>query len=253
VRGERFWEIDALRGTAVVMMVIFHTVFALNFLGVSPIDVLHGFWRGFALATATLFILIAGVSIWISSARARAALGGWRLAAKNLRRGAGIFFVGMGITAVTWLFVREEFVLFGVLQCIGLSIALSPLFLRFKRGNLLVGAAVILLAPLVDAVNGPLSLAWIGIHPADFASLDYVPLVPWLGVFLIGMSLGATAYPGGRRGFPAGGGDNPPLWPVALLGRHSLVIYLVHIPLILLALASIVPGLAARMVSLFLP
>jgi len=252
VSGERFWEIDALRGAAVVMMIIFHTVFAASFLGVSPIDVLHGFWRGFALATATLFILIAGVSIWISSARAGAVLGRWRLAAKNLRRGAGIFLVGLGITAATWLFVRDEFVLFGVLQCIGLSIALSPLFLRFGKANLLIGAVIILLAPLVATVDGPLSLAWIGIHPADFASLDYVPLVPWLGVFLIGMSLGATAYPGGRRRFPAGGSDNPPLGPVAFIGRHSLVIYLVHVPFILLALALVFPGLGARMVSLFL-
>ena len=251
--GGRFWEIDALRGTAVVMMVIFHTVFSISFFDIREIDVIHGFWRVFALATATLFILIAGVSLSVSSARAGAALGGWQIAWKNVRRGAGIFLVGMGISVVTWFFVRNEFVLFGVLHCIGLSIALSPLFLRFGRANLVTGAGIMLIAPFIDRISGPFSLVWLGVHPADFASLDYVPLIPWLGVFLVGMSLGASLYPGGRRGFPAGGEESPLIRPVTFLGRHSLLIYLVHIPVILLFLALLVPGLPARMVSLFLP
>ena len=255
VSGERFREIDALRGTAVVMMVIFHTVFAVSFLGVRDIDVIQGFWRDFALATATLFILIAGVSISVSSARAGPALGPWRLALKNLRRGAGIFLVGMGITAVTWVFVRDQFVIFGVLHCIGLSIALSPLFLRFGSRNLIPGAVILLLGPVVGMINGPLALLWIGIHPADFASLDYVPLVPWLGVFLLGMGLGATLYAGGRRSFPVrpGAGGSLLARPVEFLGRHSLPIYLVHIPVILLLLALVVPGLGPRMAAVFLP
>ncbi len=251
--GERFWEIDALRGTAVVMMVIFHTIFIISFFDIRDIDVIHGFWRVFALSTATLFILIAGVSLSVSSARAEEALGSFRVALKNLRRGAGIFLVGMGITVATWLFVRPEFVLFGVLHCIGLSIALSPLFLRFGRWNLAIGAGIMLIAPLIDSIPGPLPLAWLGVHPADFASLDYVPLFPWLGVFLVGMSLGATLYPGGRRVFPAGGEGRPLLRPVSLLGRHSLPIYIIHIPVILLFLALIIPGFPARISSAFLP
>ena len=251
--GGRFWEIDALRGTAVVMMVVFHTVFILSFFDVREIDVIHGFWRVFALSTATLFILIAGVSISVSSARAKAALGSFRLALKNLRRGAGIFLVGMGITAATWIFVRPEFVLFGVLHCIGLSIALSPFFLRFGRWNLAIGAGIMLIAPFIGNVPGPLSLAWLGVHPADFASLDYVPVFPWLGVFLVGMSLGASLYPGGQRGFPASGEERTFTRPVTFLGRHSLPIYLVHIPVILLALALVIPGFPARISSAFLP
>jgi uncharacterized membrane protein len=247
--GERYWEIDALRGTAVVMMVIFHTVFSVSFFGVRAVDVAHGFWRSFALATATIFILIAGVSLSVSSARAAPVLGGRGVAWKNVRRGTAIFLVGAGITFVTWLLVRDEFVLFGVLHCIGLSIALSPLFLRFGRANLLPGAGIILLAPFIDRIPGPLFLAWLGVHPADFASLDYVPLVPWLGVFLLGMGLGAILYTGGRRRFPAAAGS-PLLGPVTFLGRHSLPIYLVHVPVILLVLALLVPGLGGRLISL---
>jgi len=251
--GERFWEIDALRGTAVVMMVIFHTVFSISFFDVQEVDVVHGFWRVFALATATIFILIAGVSLSVSSARARGALDGWRIAWKNVRRGAGIFLVGMGITVVTWLLIRNEFIIFGVLQCIGLSIALSPIFLRFGRVNLAIGAGIMLLAPFIDRFPGPLSLVWLGVHPPDFASLDYVPMIPWFGVFLVGMSLGTLLYPGGRRSFSAVGEERSLFKPITFLGRHSLPIYLVHVPLILLFLALLVPGLPARVFSLFVP
>jgi hypothetical protein len=52
------------------------------------------------------------------------------------------------ITLVTWILLPGEYVLFGVLHCIGLSIAISPLFLRFGRVNLIPGMALILLAPL---------------------------------------------------------------------------------------------------------
>ncbi len=249
--GARFWEIDALRGTAVVMMVIFHTVFALNFFGAWDVDVIHGFWRYFALATAALFIGIAGVSLSVSSARALPRLGPGGVARKNLLRGAGIFLVGVGITVVTWALVPAEYVLFGVLQCIGLSIALSPAFLGLGRWNVLLGLVIVLLSPLVGTIQGPLVLAWLGIHPADFASLDYVPLIPWLGIFLIGTGLGSHLYPGGARGFPARDAGRPGLGPVTLVGRHSLVIYLVHVPLILLVLSLLLPGFASRILSLF--
>jgi len=251
--GPRFWEIDAVRGAAVVMMVTFHTVFSLDFFGAVALDLATGFWRFFALATATLFIAIAGLSLSVSSARAAAVLDRRGIALKNLRRGAGLFLVGMGITLVTWLLLPGEYILFGVLHCIGLCIALSPLFLGLGKGNLLAGGLVILLAPLAGRVEGPLALAWLGVHPAGFASLDYVPLIPWLGVFLAGMGLGALLYPGGRRGFPARGEERRPVKPLTLLGRHSLVIYLVHVPVILLLLSLLVPGLGARLLSLLLP
>jgi uncharacterized membrane protein len=247
--GERYWEIDALRGMAIVMMVIFHTVFALDFFGAAALDPARGFWRLFALSTATLFIAIAGVSLSVSSARAAGYLDPRGVALKNLRRGAGLFLVGMGITLVTWLLVPGEFILFGVLHCIGLSIALSPLFLGLGKLNIPAGAGILLLAPVVASLTGPLALAWLGIHPAGFASLDYVPLIPWFGVFLVGMGLGAALYPRGRRVFAVSPGEGALTGGFTFLGRHSLVIYLVHVPLILLALSLLVPGFASSLFS----
>jgi uncharacterized membrane protein len=81
----------------------------------------------------------------------------------------------------------------------------------------------------------------LGIHPVSFASLDYVPLFPWAGVFLIGLGTGALFYPGGvpekqwRRPL------NRVVDGIAFLGRHSLVIYMVHVPVILLVIGILYP------------
>jgi len=67
------------------------------------------------------------------------------------------------------------------------------------------------------------------------------------------MGLGALLYPDGRRGFPAQERERTSFTPLSFLGRHSLPIYLVHVPVILLALSLLVPGFAAHLFSLFLP
>ena len=62
IETKRFWEIDALRGVAIIMMVIFHTVFDLNYFGSYGFDLYSGLWFYVARATATIFIFLVGVS-----------------------------------------------------------------------------------------------------------------------------------------------------------------------------------------------
>ncbi|MCX6687547.1 MAG: heparan-alpha-glucosaminide N-acetyltransferase domain-containing protein, partial [Methanoregula sp.] len=66
---DRYIEIDAARGVAILMMVLFHIVFDLSFFYGYPFNIATGFWRYFALSTASLFLLIVGVSLVISHAR----------------------------------------------------------------------------------------------------------------------------------------------------------------------------------------
>ena len=65
----RYGEIDLVRGIAILMMVLFHTLFDLSFFRIFPVDISFGFWRYFAFATASLFLLIVGISLTISRAR----------------------------------------------------------------------------------------------------------------------------------------------------------------------------------------
>lgn len=239
----RLWEIDCARGVAILMMIVFHTVFDLSFFAIFPVDVASGFWRYFAYATASLFLLIVGISLVISHDRAVAQLSGLLLAKKFLVRGAGIFALGLLVTLGTWLYLPHGYVIFGILHLIGVSVMLSPLFFRLKAWNIPAGIVCILIGWFVTSRTSlpspPAFLLPLGIHGPMFWSVDYTPLFPWLGVVLIGMGVGAFLYAGATRHFTLKPLPDLFVRPVSFLGRHSLVIYLIHQPVIILLLAAV--------------
>ncbi len=251
----RFTEIDICRGIAILMMVLFHTLFDISFFGIAPVNVESGVWRYFAYATATLFLLIVGVSLVVSHARAATMISGFSLAKKFLLRGAGIFFLGLLVTVATWLYLREGFILFGILHLIGISVMLSPLFFRFKKYNVILGIACILIGLFLISHMGlndtpvisgnpvgiifPFLLLPFGIHSAAYWAVDYTPLFPWFGVVLVGMGIGEFLYGAGVRRFSTPQFPELLVRPLSFLGRHSLVIYLVHQPVIILLLAAV--------------
>ena len=240
--ASRLWEIDCARGIAILMMMLFHTLFDLSFFSVYPVNVATGFWRYFAYATASLFLLIVGLSLVVSHARAAAKLSGLSLARKYLLRGAGIFALGLLVTFATWWYLHEGYVVFGILHLIGVSVILSPLFFRFKKLNILIGLTCIATGYIVSGISGPAFLLPLGIIPPGFTSVDYTPLFPWFGMVLAGMGLGEFLYTDGVRQFSLR--PMPAFFraPLTFLGRHSLVIYLVHQPVIIF-LMGLVTGI----------
>ncbi len=237
--SSRFPEIDAARGIAILMMMLFHTIFDLNFFQIVPVNVATGFWRYFAMATASLFLLVVGISLVVSHARSAARLSGFVLTKKFLVRGAGIFGLGLVVTLATWLYLREGFIVFGILHLIGVSVMLSVLFFRFGKYNILSGLLCIAGGFFIGTVSGPSWLLPLGIQPASFVSVDYTPLIPWFGAVLIGMGVGEFLYSGGIRRFSGPRLPDRFVRPLAVMGRYSLVIYLVHQPVIILILAAV--------------
>lgn len=235
----RFREIDATRGIAILMMILFHTVFDLNFFMILPVNISTGFWRWFAMATASLFLLVVGISLVVSHARSAAKLSGFALTKKFLFRGAGIFSLGLLVTLATWLYLHEGFILFGILHLIGVSVMLSPLFFRFGKYNILFGLLFISGGFFIGTLQGPAWLLPLGIYPASFTSVDYTPLIPWFGAVLVGLGVGEFLYSGGVRQFTVPHLPDRIVQPLSLLGRHSLIIYLVHQPVIILLLAAV--------------
>ena len=61
---------------------------------------------------------------------------------------------------------------------------------------------------------------------------DYMPLFPWLGVFLLGCVIGRTCYKEKKTLFNRGETMRSVARPVEFIGRHSLIIYLVHQPVV---------------------
>jgi len=246
---ERFFEIDLVRGIAILMMVLFHFLFDLSFFSIAPVNVQSGFWRYFAYATATLFLLIVGVSLVVSHARAATVLSGFSLVKKFIVRGAGIFALGLLVTGATWLYIPTGCILFGILHLIGVSVMLAPIFFRLREYNLLAGFICIVigffLIPLANPLNSSLPAAVsllllpFGLHPAAFWSVDYTPVFPWFGVVLIGLGMGEFLYGGGVRHFAMPQIPAAIVRPFSFLGRHSLLIYLVHQPLIIILLGMV--------------
>ena len=214
----RHGEIDVLRAVAIVLMVLFHFVYDLKeFAGVS-IDYQSPFWFFIGKASALLFIFISGLSSGFSRS--------------PVRRGLKVLFYGMGITVVTYLFIKDEYVRFGILHFLGVSMILSPLLFRLPSWTLwgLTGTSAVLGFWFKEQlVNTSLMLPF-GLMYEGFGSIDYYPLFPYLAATI----LGVLAY----RYFYAQ--RTEPLFPFRLnsswikwLSRNSLGIYLLHQPILL--------------------
>lgn len=231
-----------VRGLAVFMMVCYHLAFDLNYFGLVRIDIRSGLWFFLARATAALFLLLVGLSLSLSynsAKRERLERGeGASLFLKFVRRGLWIFSLGMAVTLATYLLLEDGFIVFGALHLIGVSIILAYPFLNLGRWNIFIGVLIILMGAYLQSRSFAFSwLLWLGLIPEGFYSLDYLPLFPWFGVVLIGIFAGQSLYPGAKRGFclpdlSAACG----MRQLSIAGRNSLLIYLLHQPLIIAAL-----------------
>jgi uncharacterized membrane protein len=232
----RFWEVDAARGVAIIMMIVYHSTYDLDALGGYDIQSTSGYWALFADVTAGLFLFLVGVSLAIS--RARTTLTGWRLFGKYLARGLRILAYGMVLTFV-FLALGMGVVAFGILHLIGVSIILAYPFLRLRLTNLVLGVLIFAAGQYILAQDLYSQSFWLlpfGVVPEGVVMPDYRPLLPWFGVVLIGLFFGNVAY-GGRPAVPE---NKAPVLarPLLPLGRNSLFIYLIHQPIIIALLAA---------------
>jgi uncharacterized membrane protein len=231
----RFWEIDTIRGIAVIMMIIFHILFDLNFFDYISINLYDGYFLIYVYFNATLFIILVGVSLTLSYSKAQKTLTKNKMRWKFLGRGFFIFCIGLLITLATWLYLPRGFIIFGVLHCIGISIILAYPFIRYKIQPFILGILFIGIGIFIKTLtfNFPW-LLWLGFTTSDFYTVDYFPLLPWFGVVLVGISLGNTLYEKGNRRFALN--DKTHLKPIKIttfLGRHSLIIYILHQPILI--------------------
>ena len=231
---QRFFEIDALRGIAVIAMIAFHAFFDLNFFAGYRFPLYGGALFALGRFAAVAFIFIVGVSLAISYNRVKSDKKGIELFKKFLFRGAKIFCLGLVITAATWLLFPSSFIAFGVLHLIGLAIILSFPFIGKKKTSLFTGIALIALGFWLQQFSFPFTwLLWLGFSPGNFYTFDYFPLLPWFGVVLLGVFFGSILYPNAERGFRITDlSKNKLVGFFSFLGRHSLLIYFLHQPLL---------------------
>ncbi|CAA9447148.1 MAG: hypothetical protein AVDCRST_MAG58-550 [uncultured Rubrobacteraceae bacterium] len=234
---DRFWEVDAARGVAIIMMIVYHSTYDLDTLGGYDVQSTSGNWDLFADVTAGLFLFLVGVSLAIS--RARTSMTGWRLFGKYLARGLRILAYGMVLTVV-FLALGMGVIAFGILQLIGVSIILAYPFLKLRFTNLVLGTLIFAAGQYILAQGLYSQSFWLlpfGVVPEGVVMPDYRPLLPWFGIVLIGLFFGNSKYGDGRR--PAVTEDKAPVLarPLLPLGRNALFVYLIHQPIIIALLA----------------
>ena len=234
----RFWEIDLLRGIAIIMMIVFHVLYDLYFFNIYKIVLYSGFLLWYVYSIASIFILLVGICLTLSYTKAKKKLTKKELKLKFLFRGIKIFGFGLVITLATMLYLPEGFILFGVLHCIGLSIILAYPFLQLHIQNLLFGVILISAGLYLKTltVNFPW-LIWLGFTPGQFYTVDYFPLLPWFGVILIGIFIGNKLYSDYKRKFYLIDLSRfRYIRSLCFIGRHSLIIYFLHQPVIIIVI-----------------
>lgn len=232
----RVWHIDAIRGLLVLLMVFYHLMWDLHFVGIYPVDVTRGRWHLFSQFIGSGFLLVSGISLALSVGRDRDRA---RTKAQLNRSKRGIKLLAWSclITAVTWIFLREQLIIYGILHLIATAYLLSPILWRGGYVTPIVGVLLLLAGPTIDRISVDTYLLLpIGLTPKGYDFVDYYPIIPWLGFFMIGVGIGRLLYyeektPLGRPS-PAPRGFK---W-VSFIGRHSLMIYLVHQPVLLAVL-----------------
>ncbi len=228
IRPPRLWEIDALRGGAIVLMAAYHAVFDLDFFFHQPIDSQNGLWYAGGRVSAALFIALAG----IASALIRRRYERGDYFRRQLKRGLQLIAWGLLITAVTLLAWPQQAIWFGTLHFLGCCVLLSAGLAGFKWLNLGLAGAALALGIWLEPLHW--SGAWgifLGAPPLGYQSLDYYPLFPCISLFLLGIALGNAAYPKGEPLIRRAPGSLGRI--LAWMGKGSLTIYLIHQPILL--------------------
>lgn len=246
--SRRIYFMDEIRGFDLILMVFFHAFYVIGYI--------FNFWWGEALFRffspvepffAGLFIFICGISC--------------RLSHSNWKRGCLLLLVSLGLSLFLYLFMPDEMIWFGILHFLSVSILLfalcRPLLNKIPPfAGILACALFFLLTWWIPPYHGSLlgikgliSLSipssWVAnplLYPLGLgkgSGADYFPLLPWFFCFLAGSFTGVWAK---QNRFPAFMYKSRLPW-LAWLGRHTLVIYVIHQP--------VVYGLCLLIVTIF--
>lgn len=257
-RGARAWELDALRGLAILSVVWDHFMYDLaymfyyewQYLGAEGLlkagDFARTYHDGFLRVIGWpffvfIFFFVSGTCTTFSR--------------NNFFRGLKLAGVAILVSVVTY--VLEEylafsgsFILFGVLHCLALCILLYSLvefitkisFQRFKHFRFIKAGVYFAIAVALLIVNYTtnVTLYDVNVHNAtvqsswDLAGMfvfvrnwwtaDYFPLLPFFGFFMLGAAISPILYPNKESLLPKLDGK----WHkfLTIPGRYSLYVYL---------------------------
>ena len=233
---QRYGFPDTVRGLLILGMIAYHTLFDIALVWGWDMDA--PLMKGANVVRdvgAACFVFLSGFC--------------FHLGRHNVRKGLILFCAGLVVTGVTYLFDRESFVIFGVLTMLGTVKLLLCAVDRFlSHIPALPGSVVSLVLFLLffscnyryAGFYGHVLFRWppflyrnyltafFGFPFNGFSSSDYFGLLPWFFVCICGYFTFRTVQ--GKDFFSRLMSFRLPL--LAVVGRYSLYVYLLHQPVI---------------------
>jgi len=220
----RIKGLDIFRGIAIILMIIYHFCYFLN-----EFNYIHQnfdynlFWRSFRAIIVTMFIFASGVSLHIAYHKGI----NWQ---KFLKRVALLGAVATAISVATYIVYPNRWVYFGIIHYIFASTIIGLLFINRFFISLIVAILLFVLyfGGFVDYAI--IIREFVKLLHLPSYTVDLVPLFPWFWVTSFALAISAKNWH--KVIFNKIDSDSKIANAVAFMGRHSLVIYLTHLPLL---------------------
>ena len=230
VSSPRIPILDVARGVALCAMIVYHFAWDLSFLGFIETAVgREPGWVAFARTIAGSFLFLVGTGLVLADDAGQSRAG-------FLRRIARVGLAAAAITAATYVFMPDAFIFFGILHMIVVGSILALPFLRAPAPLTVIAAALVFTTPHFVGWSAfdTLWLVWTGLYETPPVTLDFEPVFPWFGPVLLGVATGRVIVDLKLRDALAairvrgriGRG-------LQTMGRWSLVVYLIHQPILL--------------------
>lgn len=224
----RWGALDVARGLAVVAMVVFHLIWDLGHFGYIPAAIP---WsppvKAFGHTIAFSFLFIAGLSLVLAHGSGIRWPAFWR-------RFAIVAGAAALVSAGTYVVFPSAFVFFGILHVIAAASLVAIPFLMAPWWAAVVAGAFFFAAPhyLASPIFNADWLQCVGLSTVEPLTQDWRPLFPWSGALLLGVGAG--------RLLPSAAGGESGWRGLPFLGRHSLLIYLAHQPVLFALFTALV-------------
>lgn len=237
-KTNRIIEIDATRGIAVILMILYHFTFDLHYFEIVKSNFLNSIeWNILRDIVAGIFITLVGVSLYIKVSTQKHKKSDF--IKQQIKRGLFILCLGILISVITYLFISPiTYIRFGILHLIGLSLILiTPLinyYLNTKKIDLflILGTIIFIFGSIINQLTCPEIFIPLGCTPQNFMTLDYFPLFPLFGLILIGFWIGDKIQIHNTKVLK---NIKQPKFInlLSFIGQNSLLIYILHQPILI--------------------